>query len=313
MGPTNGTHEKNESLKKRREHWVSRIAELSGSSEHDPTDKMITELQDEILKEGTQALLEHLRICGAVPERYAHDSSEEKLYSKYTDAIISEALTAIGLKSKVITARAGSADVEASDGYSLVADAKAFRLSRSAKNQKDFKVQALNEWRDRGDCAVDYAVLICPIYQLPSSTSQIYQQAITCKRVCILSYAHVAALVAFAERRGKPAATQGLESVLKSVSSLHPSESAADYWRGINKALVDVLKTDIDLWTTEKTASLAALELLRDEALTDLQAEHDRLRRLSHEKAIEELISAVGLNSRMEQVRNIDHGGLLDL
>jgi hypothetical protein len=123
----------------------------------------------------------------------------------------------------------------------------------------------------------------------------------------------VAALVAFAERRGKPAATQGLESVLKSVSSLHPSESAADYWRGINKALVDVLKTDIDLWTTEKTASLAALELLRDEALTDLQAEHDRLRRLSHEKAIEELISAVGLNSRMEQVRNIDHGGLLDL
>jgi len=282
MGPTNGTHEKNESLKKLREHWVSRIAELSGSSEHDPTDKMITELQDEIRNEGTQALLEHLRICGAVPERYAHDSSEEKLYSKYTDAIISEALTAIGLKSKVITARAGSADVEASDGYSLVADAKAFRLSRSAKNQKDFKVQALNKWRGRRD----YAVLICPIYQLPSSTSQIYQQAITCKRVCILSYAHVAALVAFAERRGKPAATQGLESVLKSVSSLRPSESAADYWRGINKALVDVLKTDIDLWTTEKTESREALELLRDEALTYLQAKRDRLLRLSHEKAI---------------------------
>jgi hypothetical protein len=309
MGPTNGTHEKNESLKKRRDHWVSRIAELSGSFEHDSTDKMITELQDEILKEGTQALLEHLRICGAVPERYAHDSSEEKLYSKYTDAIISEALTAIGLNSKVITARASSADVRArGGGYSLVADAKAFRLSRTAKNQKDFKVQALDKWR--GSC--DYAVLICPIYQLPSRTSQIYQQAIE-RNVCILSYAHVAALVAFAERRGQTVATNGLGSVLESVSLLHPSKSAADYWFEINEALVDALKTDIDLWTTEKTASREALELLRDEALTYLQAEHDRLRLLSREKAIEELISAVGLNSRMAQVQNIDHGGLLDL
>ena len=33
--------------------------------------------------------------------------------------------------------------------YSLVADAKAFRLSRTAKNQKDFKVQAMDglAWR----------------------------------------------------------------------------------------------------------------------------------------------------------------------
>jgi type II restriction enzyme len=293
--------------KKRRKYWVSELAKLSGSFGDDST-KMIAELRDEIRKDGTEALLDHLRICGAVPEHYGHDSSEEKLYSKYTDAIISEALTAIGLKSTLIIARADSAGVQARGGdYSLVADAKAFRLSRTAKNQKDFKVEAMDGWRN----GLDYAVLICPIYQLPSRTSQIYQQAIA-RNVCILSYAHMAALVAFAERRGQTAATKGLASVLKSVSFLHPSKSAADYWFGINKALVAVLKTDIDLWTTEKTASLAALVLAKDEALTYLRAERNRLLGLSHKEAIEELIRAAGLDSRIAQVQQIEHGNLLE-
>lgn len=293
--------------KKRRKYWVSELAKLSGSFGDDST-KMIAEFRNEIRNDGTEALLDHLRLCGAVPEHYGHDSSEEKLYSKYTDAIISEALTVIGLKSTVINARADSADVQArGGGYSLVADAKAFRLSRTAKNQKDFKVQAMDGWRN----GLDYAVLICPIYQLPSRTSQIYQQAIA-RNVCILSYAHLAALVALAERRGQTPATEGLGSVLKSVSLLHPSKSAADYWLGINKALVAVLKTDVDLWTTEKTASLAALDLAKDEALTYLRAERNRLLGLSHEEAIQELIRAARLDSRIAQVERIEHGNLLE-
>jgi type II restriction enzyme len=292
--------------KKRRKYWVSELAKLNGSFGDDST-KMIAELRAEIRKEGTDALLDHLRLCGAVPEHYGHDSSEEKLYSKYTDAITSEALTAIGLKSAVINARSDSADVQArGGGYSLVADAKAFRLSRTAKNQKDFKVQAMDGWRN----GLDYAVLICPIYQLPSRTSQIYQQAIA-RNVCILSYAHLAALVALAERRSQALATKGFGNVLKSVSFLHPSKSAADYWLGINKALVGALKTDVDLWTMEKTASLTALDLAKEEALTYLRTERNRLLGLSHEEAIEELIRTVGLDSRIAQVERIEHGNLL--
>lgn len=156
--------------RKRRKYWISELAKLSGSFGDDST-KMITELRAEIGKEGAEALLDHLRLCGAVPEHYGHDSSEEKLYSKYTDAIISETLTAIGLKSVVINARADTADVQAhGGGYSLVADAKAFRLSRTAKNLKDFKIQAMDGWRN----GLDYAVAVCPIYQLPNRTRQIY-------------------------------------------------------------------------------------------------------------------------------------------
>ena len=151
-----------------------------------------------------------------MPEHYGHDSSEEKLYSKYTDAVLAESLTAIGLNSTIITARGDVADVQAcGSGYSLVADAKAFRLSRTAKNQKDFKIQAMDGWRD----GLDYAVVVCPIYQLPNRTSQIYQQAIA-RNVCILSYSHLAVLVGMAKRRNCAAATKSLGVVLKSVSVL---------------------------------------------------------------------------------------------
>lgn len=289
-----------------RKSWVSELAKISGSFGN-ALIKMIEKLRIEIAKEGTEVLLDHLRLCGAMPEQYGHDSSEEKLYSKYTDAVISESLTAIGLKSAVITARADAADVRArGGGYSLVADAKAFRLSRTAKNQKDFKVQAMDGWRN----GMDYAVVVCPIYQLPGRTSQIYQQAIA-RNVCILSYSHLAALVGLAMRRGWPIATRGLGTVIKSVSLLHPSKNAIDYWIAINGALVASLKGDVDLWTVEKTASLEALSVAKDEALAYLRAERDRLLGLSHKQALEELIRSVGIDSRIAQVERIEHSNLL--
>lgn len=67
----------------RREYWVAELANLSGSFGSDSS-RAAEELRAEIARDGLEALLDHLRFCGAVPERYGHDSSEEKLYSKYT-------------------------------------------------------------------------------------------------------------------------------------------------------------------------------------------------------------------------------------
>jgi type II restriction enzyme len=283
--------------KKRRAYWVSELAKLSDCFGNDST-KMISELEAEIARDGADALLDHLRLCGAMPEQYGHDS---------TDAVIAESLSAIGLKSVVITERADAADVQASgEGYSLVADAKAFRLSRTAKNQKDFKVQAMSGWRRE----LDYAVVVCPIYQLPSRTSQIYQQAIA-HNVCVLSYSHLAVLVGMATGKGTTTAMKGLERILKSVSLLHPSKNAADYWLGINGALVSSLKDDVTLWSVEKTESLKALGMAKEEALGYLRTERHRLLGLSHKQALDELIHAMGLDSRIRQVECVEHGSLL--
>jgi type II restriction enzyme len=164
----------------------------------------------------------------------------------------------------------------------------------------------MDGWRN----GLDFAAVVCPIYQLPSRSSQIYQQAIA-RNVCILSYSHLAALVGLAGKRGKAVATNGLGSVLRSVSLLHPSKNATDYWAGINGALVAAVEHDMDLWTAEKKASLAGLDLAKNEALTYLRTERNRLLGLSHEEALAELIRASGLDSRIEQVERVDHGNLL--
>ena len=145
----------------RRKYWIEEIRKLSGNF-GDDSSRLEKELHAEIKKHGLASLTGHLRLCGDIPESYGRDSSEEKLYSKYTDTLLAEAFKAAGLKSLVLKERADAADVEVfAKSYSFVADAKSFRLSRTAKNQKDFKVQAMAGWK-RGK---PYAMVVCPIYQ----------------------------------------------------------------------------------------------------------------------------------------------------
>lgn len=146
------------------------------------------ELASFVDKQSTKNFLDMLQQIGTIPESIHHDSSEEKLFSKASDAILSRAFRDIGLKSTIIPERADSGDVIAKSQifeYSIVADAKAFRMSRTAKNQKDFKVTALSSWRKDSE----YAVLCSPYFQYPSKNSQIYAQALL-ENVCLVSWEH---------------------------------------------------------------------------------------------------------------------------
>ncbi len=67
-----------------RRYWVNETSKLSGDFGVD-SKNIEQELSQEIAEKGINALIGHLRLCGAIPEQYEHDSSEEKLYSKYTD------------------------------------------------------------------------------------------------------------------------------------------------------------------------------------------------------------------------------------
>ena len=67
--------------RKRRKHWVSALAKLSGSFGDDTT-KMIADLHAEIARSGTEALLDHLRLCGAMPEHYGRDWGDSSRVNK---------------------------------------------------------------------------------------------------------------------------------------------------------------------------------------------------------------------------------------
>ena len=75
----------------RREYWVEEVRKLSGNFVNDST-RLEKELTSEIKTDSVSALIDHLRLCGDIPESYEHDSSEEKLYSKYTDSLLCESI-----------------------------------------------------------------------------------------------------------------------------------------------------------------------------------------------------------------------------
>ena len=82
--------------------------------------------------------------CGILPDMFSQNGSEEKIWAKFSDIILAHALSFLGISTHVLGARGNSADVlGTTKDYTIVGDAKTFRLSRTAKNQKDFKISAL--------------------------------------------------------------------------------------------------------------------------------------------------------------------------
>lgn len=292
----------------RRECWIDKIKNISGNF-GDEAQRLENELELEIEKYGNSTLIDHLRLCGNIPEMYGHDTSEEKQYSKYTDALLAFAYKSMDLKSAVLTERADVADVDVyAKKYSFVADAKAFRLSRTAKNQKDFKVQAMDSWKH----GKPYAMVVAPIYQLPSRSSQIYLQAST-RNVCIFTYSHLSLLVNYAIEESPSKAEELLHRIFKIIPVLNPSKSANDYWLAVNKTILDFSKVLSELWKIEKIASLEAIQIAKNEGLKFLASEREKIMRMSHDEALKELIKFSKIENKIKIIEGINDNGLFEI
>ncbi len=223
--------------------------------------------------------------------------------------LASLAFASLGIRSVVLVERGDAADVECfSDDYEFVADAKAFRLSRTAKNAKDFKVPSMEKWKYHRE----HAMVICPLYQVPSKTSQIYRQAIN-HNVCIFSFSHLSLLTAYAEAVSREEARHLLKAIFSVVGTSSPSKDASDYWRTINRTM---LGSDVrlkSLWQSEKLAFAESLADAKQEALSCLSAERSRILRMSHEEAIQALVRFRKLDAREKLVKAFSDNGLMEL
>ena len=223
--------------------------------------------------------------------------------------VVFESFKALGLRSLVIQSRADVADVEAfSNDYSFVADAKAFRLSRTAKNQKDFKVAAMDTWK-RGK---KYAMLVCPIYQLPSRQSQIYEQA-TIRNVCIFTYSHLVIINLLAKQTDVGDAQALLTKVFEAVSIMNPSKDASAYWTQLNRTMFGYSPLMLDLWKAEKQAAVESLKIAKNFALTYLASERERIMRMDHNEALLELIKCHKIDSKIRTISCLAASNILDL
>ena len=235
---------------------------------------------------------------GIIPEVFGHDSSEEKMWSKFSDIILASCLNHLGLKSQVIRTRGNSADVySVADGYTLVSDAKCFRLSRTAKNQKDFKIKALDDWR-RQDT---YALLVAPLYQFPIDKSQIYPQAIT-RNVTLLSYTHLRFLL---ERSGSDANLKPLwetGNVLNEQYSTTEKQRGLAYWEAIDSTFSKICNSDIKEIKQYKNAEIEKTRELGLEGISYWQSRIEEFNKLSREEAIRVLIQSQKIEQKIQTI-----------
>lgn len=247
------------------------------------------------------SFIDTIKQIGTIPESLAHDSTEEKLFSKASDAVLSRAFREIGLKSTVLKERGDSADVLAESpihGYTLVADAKAFRMSRTAKNQKDFKVVALSGWRQDSD----YAVLCSPYFQYPTKSSQIYSQAIN-HNVCLLSWEHLIFLI---ENGIKETADLSFSSLWAFCDAYSHEVLCSDMKKCLipkfNASVLKLTGLSNESFVTQLKKQIVTISERGNQEKQFWQEEIKKIECYSREEAIHELIKAKKIHEKIAQI-----------
>lgn len=280
---------------------IKRIKQLSIKDFKSATGE-IRKYIDEISEKEFKEIVKQI---GTIPENIEHDSTEEKLYSKASDIVLARCFRLLGLKSKALDERADSADILAESisgyNYSLVADAKCFRLSRTAKNQKDFKVSNLSDWRGSEN---EYAVLVAPYFQYPQSISQIYSKALD-NNVCLLAWEHISILL---EENVKETTSLSLES-LWNASQMIARDKSLSY---TNAKCCLLPKMDIYVAKKIGLPESTYKNMLNDYKIQimhrgTIEIEYwkgyiEEIKKYSKEKAIEELIKAKKLQEKINVI-----------
>lgn len=247
--------------------------------------------------------IEIVKEIGTIPEVIEASSIEEKLYSKASDIVLARCFSEIGLKAKALSERGNSADIvaESHHGYTLVADAKTFRLSRTAKNQKDFKISTLSRWRGMEH---DFAVLVAPYFQYPNTSSQIYASSLSDK-VCLLSWEHILFLL---NQQVVEDVSLSLEQIWNAPTRIERDSKIAYADRMnclfpyINKMVCD--RIPISLKDFEEQLNICKLYIFErsNDEIAVLNAEIQKIEEYTKEQAIKELIKSRKLNEKISAI-----------
>ena len=264
-----------------------------------PSSEMIQSIVFDLKKEKIIPIITEI---GSIPENISHDSSEEKLYAKVSDIVLAKCFQELGLRATVNKERANCADVLVKSqyhGYSLVADAKSFRLSRTAKNQKDFKVKSMADWK--GDN--DYSVLVCPYYQYPKSKSQIYGQALD-DNITLFSWEYLSILLENNISENEIVNISNLWNISTIISNKTKNARKNNcFLNEQNKIIGLYLKSE----TTEFENYLKKYKLkIITRGETEIKYWENKIQEINlytREKAIEELLISLKLNEKISSIR----------
>lgn len=250
------------------------------------------------------AIIDIVKEIGTIPECIDASSSAEKLFSKASDCILARCFSELGMPSIAVNERGNSADIIAKSihGYTLVADAKTFRLSRTAKNQKDFKIDTLSNWRGSEH---DFALLVAPYFQYPNTVSQIYSSALD-KQVCLLSWEHILYLLV---NDVTETDAFSLEPIWNAPVRLARDTRIAYADRMnypfpyINQMLCDRISKSIDSLNTQLYICKESIKNRSNIELSYLNAEKESITTLTRDEAIAELLKSKKVLERISTIK----------
>lgn len=252
-------------------------------------------------------IIELVRFIGVLPEAIKASSSQEKLFSKAGDIILAKSLCLLNLNSKPLEQRSNAGDVVAMSieyNYGIVADAKSFRLSRTAKNQKDFKVKALSDWREDKD----YAVLTAPFFQYPNSKSQIYKQSLD-ENVLLFSWEHLSIMLQLDLSENDAFSLEQLWNFpLKHRKRTTIDNAEKNFMSDFNLYFMDLFKLE-----KERLQELLQIEILKIKERSISEIEYwdkqiERIKSLSREEAIEELLKEINITTKLNTIEKYIKG-----
>lgn len=281
-------------------HFIDTIIELSVTRKFAEASEEIKIYVNELDR---QTVIDIVKEIGTIPECIEASSSSEKLFSKASDCILARCFAELGMPSIAVNERGNSADIIArsNHGYTLVADAKTFRLSRTAKNQKDFKIDTLSNWRGSEH---DFALLVAPYFQYPNTVSQIYSSALD-KQVCLLSWEHILFLL---ENNVMESDTLSLEAIwnapvrLARDTRLAYADRMNCQFPNINQMLCDRISVPIQKFNEQLDVCKDIIRNRGNYELEYLNTEKEAITTLTRDEAIAELLKSKKVLERISTI-----------
>lgn len=191
-----------------------------------------------------------LIVSGFIPDLYSNDSSEETLFTKLVEGLVSEWAVRIGAKGKLIKQKASYEDIKITlAGKVVVCDAKSFRLGRSqqAPNAKDFlKLEDIRKWMNRYPTSIG-GLVTYPCKHEWTGKSDIYQYCSTKDApTVILPYKYLAYLLHYKNNYTPEDLTElwDYKSLFpQKLTKNVPGGNKAAYWRVIDAAICKITRT----------------------------------------------------------------------
>ena len=231
--------------------YVDKVFEISKTPNHE---EISLKFQAYLQKNFTDENLCSLLICsGFIPDLYAHDSSEETLHTKLTEALVGVWADRMGFTHQLLKEKSSYEDIKITiSNKIIVTDAKSFRLGRSqqAPNVKDFlKLEDINKWMSRYPSAIGGLVTYPCTHEWKLSSDAFLYCTDKSTPTVMLPYKYLAYLL----HHKNDFNVKTLSSLWQDYSSLFPTKLAKKmkggnkkpYWDAINKKIISIVGSNI--------------------------------------------------------------------